>query len=80
MLIFKIIIAIIYFVSPIDIIPEAILGPLGYVDDAAVIISVAKSIGQKMAINGIKDVFSGRKSGCGILILIVIIFIVLLML
>lgn len=57
MLTFKIIVAIIYFVSPIDIIPEAILGPLGYVDDAAVVISVAKSIGQKIAINGIKNLF-----------------------
>jgi len=27
--------AIAYFVSPIDLVPEAIVGPLGYVDDVA---------------------------------------------
>lgn len=32
----KLAIAIAYFVSPIDLIPEAITGPLGYVDDIAV--------------------------------------------
>jgi len=29
-------IAIAYFVSPIDLIPEAVVGPLGYLDDIAV--------------------------------------------
>ena len=28
--------AIVYFVSPIDVLPEAIAGPVGYVDDVAV--------------------------------------------
>jgi len=28
--------AIVYFVSPVDVLPEAITGPVGYVDDVAV--------------------------------------------
>ncbi|MBF0750866.1 MULTISPECIES: DUF1232 domain-containing protein [unclassified Pasteurella] len=33
----KIVAILIYLLSPIDILPEAILGPLGLVDDAAAI-------------------------------------------
>jgi uncharacterized membrane protein YkvA (DUF1232 family) len=29
-------VAIAYFVSPIDLIPEAVVGPIGYVDDVAI--------------------------------------------
>lgn len=36
--------AIAYFISPIDIIPEAILGPVGYVDDIALAAYVLNSI------------------------------------
>jgi uncharacterized membrane protein YkvA (DUF1232 family) len=32
---FKLGAAILYFISPIDILPEAILGPIGYIDDIA---------------------------------------------
>jgi len=31
----KLIVAIAYFISPIDLIPEAIVGPVGYLDDIA---------------------------------------------
>ncbi|PHI41240.1 DUF1232 domain-containing protein [Actinobacillus succinogenes] len=34
----KIIVILIYLLSPVDILPEAVLGPLGLVDDAAAII------------------------------------------
>jgi uncharacterized membrane protein YkvA (DUF1232 family) len=33
--------AAIYLVSPIDLVPEAVLGPLGLVDDAGVTVGVA---------------------------------------
>lgn len=33
-----------YFISPIDIIPEALVGPLGYVDDIALAAHVLNSI------------------------------------
>ncbi|OOF45750.1 DUF1232 domain-containing protein [Rodentibacter trehalosifermentans] len=33
----KIIVILIYLFSPIDILPEAVLGPMGLVDDAAAI-------------------------------------------
>ncbi len=32
----KLALAIAYFISPIDLMPEAILGPIGYLDDLAV--------------------------------------------
>lgn len=40
----KLALAIAYFVSPIDIIPEAIVGPAGYVDDIALAAFVLNSI------------------------------------
>lgn len=36
--------AIAYFISPIDLIPEAIVGPIGYVDDIALTAHVLHSI------------------------------------
>lgn len=36
--------AIAYFVSPLDIVPEALLGPAGYVDDIALAAYVLNSI------------------------------------
>jgi len=33
--------AAVYLISPIDLLPEAILGPLGLVDDAGVLVAVA---------------------------------------
>jgi len=36
--------AIAYFVSPVDIIPEALVGPYGYVDDVALAAHVLNSI------------------------------------
>jgi len=36
--------AIAYFISPIDLIPEALLGPVGYVDDVALSAYVLNSI------------------------------------
>jgi len=36
--------AIAYFVSPIDLVPEAIVGPIGYVDDIALAAYVLNSI------------------------------------
>ena len=32
----KLISAVVYFISPIDILPEAFLGPVGYMDDLAI--------------------------------------------
>lgn len=36
--------AIVYFISPIDIIPEALLGPVGYIDDLGLAAYVIQSI------------------------------------
>lgn len=33
----KLIAAVIYILSPFDLLPEAILGPIGFIDDAVVI-------------------------------------------
>lgn len=43
----KIAIILIYMFSPIDILPEAILGPLGLVDDAAALLLLIKTILEK---------------------------------
>ena len=40
----KLAFAIAYFVSPIDLVPEAIVGPVGYVDDIALAAYVLNSI------------------------------------
>ena len=32
----KLLAAIVYFISPIDFVPEAVLGPVGYLDDIAI--------------------------------------------
>lgn len=44
--------AIAYFVSPIDVVPEGLIGPVGYVDDVAlaayVLNSVLKSVGPEV--------------------------------
>lgn len=40
----KIAVILIYLLSPIDILPEAILGPLGLVDDAAALMLLIKTI------------------------------------
>jgi uncharacterized membrane protein YkvA (DUF1232 family) len=40
----KLLLAIAYFISPIDLLPEAILGPLGYLDDLALSAYVLNSI------------------------------------
>jgi len=39
--------AIAYFVSPVDLLPEALLGPLGFVDDIALAAYVLNSIMNK---------------------------------
>jgi uncharacterized membrane protein YkvA (DUF1232 family) len=40
----KLIVAIAYFISPIDLLPEAVLGPVGYIDDIAVVAYVLNSM------------------------------------
>lgn len=40
----KLVGAIAYFVSPVDLLPEAILGPIGYLDDIAVAALALNSI------------------------------------
>lgn len=43
----KIAIILIYLFSPIDILPEAVLGPLGLADDAAAIALLIRTIMKK---------------------------------
>lgn len=45
----KIIIGIIYILSPVDLIPEVILGPLGLLDDAGALVVVIKNIFKSIA-------------------------------
>lgn len=43
----QIAIILIYLLSPIDILPEALLGPLGLVDDAAAVLLLVRLLLQK---------------------------------
>jgi len=45
----KLILAIAYFISPIDLMPEAFLGPLGFLDDLALSAYVLNSIINKVS-------------------------------
>ena len=45
----KLILAIAYFISPIDLLPEAFLGPLGYLDDLALSAYVLNGIINKVS-------------------------------
>lgn len=38
----KIIVILIYLLSPVDLLPEAVLGPMGLVDDAAALFLLIK--------------------------------------
>lgn len=40
----KLVTAIAYFISPIDLLPEAILGPIGYLDDLGVAVYVLNDL------------------------------------
>ena len=42
--IFIIILCLVYILSPVDIIPEALLGPLRFVDDGAVLLKLITTI------------------------------------
>lgn len=42
-----IVIALIYLVIPVDILPEAVLGPLGLVDDATAIFLIIRTLMKK---------------------------------
>lgn len=43
----KIIIILIYLLSPVDLLPEFVLGPLGLVDDVAAVILLIKLLTNK---------------------------------
>lgn len=63
----KLIAAITYFVSPIDLVPELILGPVGYVDDIALAAYVLNNLINKTDSEIVKKHWAGDKD---ILILI----------
>ena len=51
----KLAVAIAYFVSPIDLLPEALIGPMGFVDDIALAAYVLNSV-----VNGTSPDVVGR--------------------
>lgn len=38
----KVIVILVYLLSPVDILPEAVLGPLGLIDDGAALLLLIK--------------------------------------
>ena len=53
--------AIVYFISPVDLIPEALTGPLGYVDDVAVAAFVLNSLINKTNSEIVRRHWAGEK-------------------
>jgi uncharacterized membrane protein YkvA (DUF1232 family) len=51
--------AIAYFVSPIDLLPEAIVGPVGYVDDIALAAYVLNNIVKKTDLEVVRKHWAG---------------------
>jgi uncharacterized membrane protein YkvA (DUF1232 family) len=55
----KLILAIAYFISPIDLLPEALLGPLGYLDDLALSAFVLNGIINNVSQEIVQKYWSG---------------------
>ncbi len=56
----KLILAIAYFISPIDILPEAFLGPLGYLDDLALSAYVLNGIVNNVSPEIVQNYWAGE--------------------
>ena len=54
--------AIAYFISPVDLIPEAISGPVGYIDDVAMAALVVNSIINKTSPEIVQRHWAGDKN------------------
>ena len=57
----KLAVAIAYFISPVDIIPELITGPVGYIDDVALAAYVLNSIINKTSPEIVKKHWTGEE-------------------
>lgn len=57
----KLVAAIAYFISPLDLIPEIITGPLGYVDDIALAAYVLNGMINKTSEEVVKKHWAGDK-------------------
>lgn len=55
----KLILAIAYFISPIDLLPEAFLGPLGFLDDLALSAYVLNGIINKVSPEIVQKYWAG---------------------
>ena len=52
--------AIAYFISPIDLIPEALVGPFGYTDDIVIAVMVLNKIINEVGEEAVVENWSGR--------------------
>ena len=52
-----------YFISPIDLMPEAIFGPLGYVDDVAFAALAIDKLVESVGENVIREHWAGEEDG-----------------
>ena len=57
----KLVAAIAYFVSPIDLVPEMITGPVGYIDDIAIAAYVLNSIINNASPELVKKHWAGER-------------------
>lgn len=54
--------AIAYYVAPFDIIPEAIYGPKGYIDDIFVCVYVIKEVEEKKGLKFLENLWEGKEN------------------
>lgn len=57
----KLVTAIAYFISPIDLLPEAILGPIGYLDDLGVAVYILNDLINSIDPNIIRRNWAGEQ-------------------
>ena len=63
----RLVAAIAYFISPIDLVPEALLGPAGFVDDIALAAYVINSILKNTNIEVIRKHWAGEGEVLGVI-------------
>lgn len=56
----KLAIVIAYFISPLDLIPEGFVGPVGYIDDVALSCYALNSIINKTDVEIVKSLWAGK--------------------
>ncbi|MCR5621949.1 MAG: DUF1232 domain-containing protein [Treponema sp.] len=75
----KIVLALVYIISPVDLIPEAVFGAVGFIDDGAAAIYLLKTLATDSAGRFIMPrLLRGLKGAVGVLLILFAAFVVLI--